>query len=85
MVRTYGRVEQTVFDNRVYYKPALRKPVIRSKGVNRVSKKVLEINKQLEALRGSPEHPARLCKGKPWKDFVKCLKAKMDEVIHPVE
>ena len=71
-MRTYGRVEHSVFDNRVYYKPALRKVVIRSKGVNRTSEKVLAINKKFATIK-----PAAACKGKPWKEFTKCLREQL--------
>jgi len=83
-IETRGRVKQTAFDNRVYYKPSLRKPVIRRKGVTRRSANVIDINKQLEALRDSPEHPSRVCGGLPWDERIRCLKAKMKETIHPV-
>ena len=79
--RTPGHVEQTAFANRVYYKPSLRKPVIRYPGVFRRSEKVLEINEKLEALRGSDRHPARQCKGLPWDEFVACMSEKMKAIM----
>jgi len=83
-IETRGRVKQTAFDNRVYYKPSLGKPVIRTKRVRRRSANVVDINKQLESLRDSPEHPSRVCGGLPWDERIRCLKAKMKEAIHPV-
>ena len=74
--QTYGRVKQNVFANRTYYKPSLRKPVIRHPGVMRRSKKVLAIN---EKVRASP--PASKCKGLPWAEFVACLSKEMKATV----
>jgi len=81
---TYGHVKQNIASNRVYIKPSLQKPVIRFPGVVRRSEKVLAINEKLEALRGKPEHPSTICKGRPWHQFIACTSAEMDKVISPV-
>ncbi len=70
--QTYGHVKQTAFSNRVYFKPSLRKPVVRHPGVMRRSEKVLARNKEI---RESP--PAPKCKGLPWDEFVTCLSKEM--------
>ena len=83
---TAGRVRGSAIPGvRVYYKPSLRKVVFRPNNVIRSSDYVLKINEKLEALRGSPEHPARKCKGKPWNEFIQCLKTEMDKVVNPVK
>lgn len=66
--QTWGHVKQNVFANRIYYKPTLRKPIIRHPGVIRRSEKVLAINKRFAEIK-----PAVACKGLPWEKFVKCL------------
>jgi len=55
--------------------------IARKPGVVRRSEKVLSINEQLENLAGKPDHPATQCKGKPWREFVSCLRTKMKEKI----
>jgi len=45
--QTYGHVKQNAFSNRVYFKPSLRKPVIRHPGVIRRSEKVLARNRKI--------------------------------------
>lgn len=74
-MRTIGaprEVKHTVFNNRVYYKPALHKPVIRTVDVNRVSGKVIERNKLFkEKMPGVVVS----CRGRPWPEFVACLKS----------
>ncbi len=73
--QTSGHVKQNAFANRVYYKPSLRKPVIRHPGVMRRSAKVIARNEKVAA---SP--PAPKCKGKPWDEFVKCLSEEMKKL-----
>jgi len=80
---TEGRVRQTAYNNRVYYKPSLRKPVIRAKNVVRTSADVLAINKILEDLAGTEKHPSYICGGLPWKERIKCLRKEMKKVITP--
>ena len=74
---TKGRVRHFV-TTRFYYKPALGKIIIRKAGVTRRSDKVRAIN---EKLRTAPVKPATKCKGKPWDEFVKCLKREMKAVV----
>lgn len=81
---TVGKVKQSAFNNRVYYKPSLAKPVIRSKGVTRISEDVRAINAQLEALANKPEHPSFACGGLSWRERIACLKKQMKEKIKPV-
>ena len=66
---SYGHVKQNAFSNRVYYKPSLKKPVIRFPGVTRKSKKVVAINEKFAAIK-----PAKACAGKSWNEFVACLR-----------
>ena len=82
--QTPGKVKQSAFANRVYYKPSLRKVVIRHPGVLRVSEDVRKINEQLRALAGKPQHPSVQCGGMSWAERIKCLKVKMKEAIKPV-
>jgi hypothetical protein len=77
--QTYGHVKQTVFSNRTYNKPSLRKAVIRHPGVLRRSTKVIDRNKKVKA---SP--PAAKCGKKgpggtatPWDEFIACLSEQM--------
>ena len=78
MVRTYGRVKHTVFDNRVYYKPALKKVVIRTSGVNRTSPKVIERNKMFkEKMPGI----ILACRGQPWDKFISCVSERAIEEL----
>ncbi|MCW1312721.1 MAG: hypothetical protein OH338_04825 [Candidatus Parvarchaeota archaeon] len=79
-----GKVKQTAFNNRVYYKPSLAKVVIRSKGVTRMSDDVRAINEQLRALAGRPEHPSFKCGGLSWRERIACLRKEMKEKIKPV-
>ena len=81
--RTYGR-PNTPWGTKVYFKPAMGRVIARKPGVVRRSEKVLSINEQLENLAGKPDHPATQCKGKPWREFVSCLRAKMKEKITKV-
>ena len=78
--RTKGKV-QHLPGARYYIKPALGKVIIRKAGVYRRSADVVEINKKLEALKGSGRTPAELCAGKPWDEFVSCLRAEMKKVV----
>lgn len=79
---TAGRVRGSAIPGvRVYYKPSLRKIVFRPNNVIRSSDRVIAINEKLEALRGSPNHPAKKCKGKPWGEFIQCLKTEMKTVV----
>ena len=82
--QTYGKVKQNAFANRVYYKPSLRKPVIRHPGVLRVSEDVRKINEQLRKLAKTPEHPSFKCGGLSWPERIKCLKTEMKKAIKPV-
>jgi len=66
--QTAGRVINTPYGTRVYFKPSLGKMVFRKPGVLRRSLKVIERNKKWAAAPPSPK-----CKGLPWKEFVRCL------------
>jgi hypothetical protein len=57
---------------KAYYKPSLGKIVLRKPGVLRRSDKVIERNKKVAAAPPAPK-----CAGKPWKEFVKCLRKEM--------
>ncbi len=67
--RSPGKVAAPFAGHRIYYKPAIGKIVFRSAGVMRRSPNVVAVNKKFKAIR-----PSVACKGKPWKDFVKCLR-----------
>jgi hypothetical protein len=55
---------------KIYTKPSMDGAIIiRKRGVIRRSEKVKAINRKLAAAK-----PARACKGKPWKEFVSCLR-----------
>lgn len=82
--RTYGRPNSAV-GVKWYYKPSMGRMVGRIPGVARKSKFVLQINEQLRALRNSPNHPAKKCAGRSWRDFVSCLSAEMKAAIKPVK
>jgi len=79
--QTYGHVKQNAFANRVSYKPSLRKPVIRHPGVMRKSDAVIARNEKLEALEGSDKHPARICAGLLWPEFIECLSDEMKKIM----
>lgn len=49
------------------------KLVPRFPGVTRRSAKVVDINDRLRNLKGSTDHPAVQCAGKPWKEFLSCM------------
>jgi len=66
---TTGRVRGTAIPGtRVYYKPALGKIVFRPTNVIRSSDRVIQRNKNFATIK-----PAASCKGKPWKEFIKCM------------
>lgn len=59
---------------RYYYKPALGKIIIRKAGVIRRSEKVLERNIRFKEWAGGTGGAVVRCRGKPWREFIKCLK-----------
>jgi len=69
---------------RVFYRPSLGKVIFRPIDVIRSSKKVQAINKKLEDLAGTANHPVTKCKGQSWKPFVACLKKEMKLAVKPV-
>jgi hypothetical protein len=75
---TRGRTRVTAIPGtRVYYKPSLGKVVFRPTNVIRKSLKVIDHNTKLRALKDSPDHPVKKCKGKPWPEFISCLTKEM--------
>ena len=72
---TRGRVVNTPYGTRVYYKPSLRRMVFRKPGVHRRSTKVIARNEKVAAAK-----PAAKCKGLPWDKFVVCLSEQMKAV-----
>ena len=80
--RTKGRV-QHLPGARYFIKPSLGKVIIRKSGVTRTSKRVADINAQLEAQAEKDTHPARVCGGRPWDEFVACLRREMKKLIKP--
>ncbi|MEM1532312.1 MAG: hypothetical protein QW599_05660 [Nitrososphaerota archaeon] len=69
---TRGRVVNTPYGTRVYWKPTLRKIIFRKPGVNRKSDKVIERNKLVAEVK-----PSKKCKGLPWEKFIVCLRENM--------
>jgi hypothetical protein len=75
---TAGRTRITSIPGaRVFYKPSLGKIVFRPTNVIRSSEKVIARNRKLIAV--TPK-PATACKGKPWKEFIKCLSDQMKKI-----
>jgi hypothetical protein len=75
---TAGRTRITsIPGTRVFYKPSLGKIVFRPTNVIRSSENVIARN---EKLRAATPKPATACKGKPWKEFVKCLSEQMKKI-----
>lgn len=66
---------------RVFYRPSMGKVIFRPINVIRSSTAVLAINKKLEDVRGTPRAPATICKGRPWKPFVSCLRTEMKKLV----
>lgn len=82
---TEGRVRGTsVPGTRVFYRPSLGKIVFRPTNVIRSSDRVIDINDELRDLADSPNHPAKICKGRGWKEFIKCMKKEMKKAVKPV-
>ena len=82
--RTAG-TPNTPIGAKAFFKPSIGRLVMRKPGVLRKSEKVLKINAQLEAVKGTPDAPASKCEGKPWKEFVSCLRKEMKALIKKVE
>ena len=76
--RSPGKVVAPFAGHRIYYKPSLGKIIFRAAGVMRRSEKVVKINEKLAA---APTKPATACKGKPWKEFVECLRKEMKAIV----
>jgi hypothetical protein len=76
MVRTAGKVQHSVADNRIILKPSMGKFIVRTRGVNRTSAKVLERN---EMFRKVAPEMVIACRGQPWPKFVACLRTKAAE------
>jgi hypothetical protein len=82
---TRGRVRGSNIPGvRPYYKGALRKVVFRPVNVIRSSDRVIAINQKLEEVRGTDRAPARKCKGRPWAQFVECLRDEMKKLVQPL-
>ena len=65
---TRGRVVNTPWGSRVYYKPKIRKVVFRIPWVTRRSEKVIARNMKLHELAGSPNHPVTACRAEYLKE-----------------
>lgn len=74
-ISTMGHVKMTAFDSRPFYKPSINKIVIRTKGVLRRSKAVVDRNNKVASAK-----PAKACKGKPMAEFRKCLREQMKKI-----
>jgi hypothetical protein len=77
---TPGRVINTAIGSRAYFKPSIGKVVLRKPGVIRSSDVVLAVNQILEEMK-KEERPAKKCAGKPWRQFVKCMKEEMKKAV----
>lgn len=75
-MRTSGKVQHSVADHRIYIKPSLSKPIVRTRGVNRTSAAVIERNKKFAEV--APDMVVS-CRGQPWPKFVACLRTKAKE------
>jgi hypothetical protein len=85
LVETKGKVFQRPNKSRFYFSKVPAKGfAMRKSGVARKSEDVRAINAQLEAIRHTDSAPAVICAGKPWDEFVKCLKSEMSDLIKPV-
>ena len=62
---------------RIFFRPTMRKLIYRKANVYRRSEAVKARNKKLQ---DAAIKPATACKGKPWDDFVKCLKTEMKKI-----
>jgi hypothetical protein len=76
-MKTRGRVAHaTILGNRVrvYAKPSLGKDILRTSGVDRVSAKVLAVNRAFARIK-----PSVACKGKKFSDgsFQACLREQL--------
>jgi hypothetical protein len=71
MVMTAGKVRHSVVNHRIVLKPSMGRFIIRTRGVNRTSAKVLERN---EMFRKVAPEMVLACRGQPWPVFVACLK-----------
>jgi len=80
---TPGKTINTAIGSRAYFKPAIGKVVLRKPGVIRSSDAVIAVNRILEDLKMSKAEdlPAKKCAGKPWKQFVKCMKEEMKKTV----
>jgi len=78
--RTPGR-PNSPFGVKWYFKPVLGRVVGRKPGVLRRSQKVIEINKKLVDAAARGAAPATKCKGKPWHQFVSCLRREMKAIV----
>jgi len=80
MAETPGKVKQIAGTARLYLKPALGKVIIRKSGVRRESAKVLERNEMFRRWAGGPGGAVVACRGRPWSEFIRCLKEKAREL-----
>jgi len=76
MSETPGKVKQIAGAARLYFKPALGKIIIRKSGVTRTSAAVIERNKKFAEWAKGPEGAVVACRGRPWREFIACLKDK---------
>ena len=82
---TTGKVFQTPGKVRFYFSKVPKRGFsVRKSNVTRHSDDVRAINAQLEAVRNTEKAPAVKCAGKPWGEFMKCMKAEMSDLIKPV-
>lgn len=62
---------------RAYVKPSMDGAIIiRKRTVTRKSSKVLERNAAFATTMGGPGGGVVQCRGKPWKEYVSCLRSK---------
>ena len=62
---------------RLFFRPTMRKLIYRKSNVYRRSEAIMARNKKLQDAKIKP---ATACKGKPWDEFVACLKTEMKKI-----
>lgn len=72
-----GKVRHNAFDNRVYWKPTLKRLVVRSTGVNRTSGAVVKRNK---IFAEKAPQMVLACRGQSWDKYIACMKNKAKEL-----
>lgn len=67
-----------IWNSVAYYKPAIKKLVIRAGGVNRSEEGQAAVSKQNAVM--AEVKPASKCKGQSWGPFVACMRRELNAV-----